>query len=141
MFSPLNIIIRPSRYKRWLFFCVHLLAVISVVLSQIALLLQVLLALMVLLSAFKHWLKVEPVWSIRWDLDEGQFFLAKGEQPYRDCIGIHQLYLIFGLLHLQIERAPKDYINLLIFPDSVDKQSLRRLRVAARWANIKPKSE
>ena len=116
--------------------CLHLLALISVGISELALLFKILIALLVLLSAFKHWSKSEPIWSLRWNLDEGELHLAKDSEPYRECLGIRQLYLVFGMLHLQIEHQPKKYLNLLIFPDSVDQQSFRRLRVAARWGSI-----
>jgi hypothetical protein len=114
---------------------------ISVGISQLALLFKLFIALFVLLHTFKHWCKSEPVWSLRWNLDEGELHLAKDSEPYQECIGIRQLYLVFGMLHLQIEQQPKKYINLLIFPDSVDRQSFRRLRVAARWGSIKVKPD
>jgi len=107
-----------------------------VVVSQLALLFKIFIVLLVLMSVFKHWLNRESIWSLRWNLDEGELYLSKDDQPYQECISIRQLYLVFGMLHLQIEHQPKKYLNLLIFPDSVDKLSFRRLRVAARWASI-----
>jgi len=109
--------------------------------SHLVLLFKIIIGLLVLLSAFKHWCKREPIWSLRWNLDEGELHLAKDSEPYQECLGIRQLYLVFGMLHLQIEHQPKKYLNILIFPDSVDRQSFRRLRVAARWGSIKVKAD
>lgn len=140
MFSPLNIIIKPSCIKRGLLLSIHALTIISVGLSHAPSLLKYPLIAAVLCSAVLYWRSIEPRWLLHWDLDAGVISVAKNSNALEECV-IAQLYLVFGMLYLQLKRSDKSHINLLIFPDSVDRESYRRLRVAARWANISIKSD
>ncbi|NQZ31830.1 MAG: hypothetical protein HRU06_11180 [Oceanospirillaceae bacterium] len=141
MFSPLNVIIKPSRIKRGLFLSIHALALLSLSLSLAPAALKYPLVVLVLASAVVYWRSMEPSWVLHWDLNAGLISVAKNSEPLEECIAIEQLYLVFGVLYIQLKRVDKVSVHLLIFPDSVNAESYRRLRVAARWASIVIKSE
>ena len=85
----------------------------------------------------------EPLIALHWDLSSNQLRMAIGTEPLRlACIS--ELYLLFGILSLHlvlIENHGRTRVRLLIFPDSVDTDSYRRLRVAARWGKLKVSDE
>lgn len=120
---------------------VYLLAIISISIAQIPTLLQLVTLAVLLCFAFLEYRSVEPDWHLHWNLQSGVISIARGSGSLETCVGIEQLYLVFGMLYLRLNREHHANIHLLIFPDSVDRQSYRRLRVAARWINIRLKSE
>jgi len=76
---------------------------------------------------------------LHWDLINNQLRIASSTGSLQLAV-IAELYLLFGILYLRlvyIEEHPNTPVRLLIFPDSVDSNSYRRLRVAARWARLK----
>lgn len=96
---------------------------------------------MVLVSALYELQIKEELVTLYWDVGNREVKVAIGAAALQHCVGITDLYLVAGILYLNIKKLKGGNIKLLVFPDSVDKQSYRRLRVAARWASIAPKKE
>ena len=143
MFSPLNVIIRPSRIKRWLYFAIHVLAAISIVAARLSSFWQATLLLIIICSACYLLYYREPLIALHWDLSSNQLRVASGTEPLR-LARLSEIYLLFGILSLHlvlIENQGRSRVRLLIFPDSVDTDSYRRLRVAARWGKLKAADE
>ena len=124
-----------------MFLLVYLLAFISIGIAQIPTLLQLFTLAVLLCFAFLEYRSVEPDWHLHWNLQSGVISIARGSGSLETCVGIEQLYLVFGMLYLRLNRQHHENIHLLIFPDSVERHSYRRLRGAARWINIRLKSE
>jgi len=139
VFSPLNVIIRPSRLKRWLYCLIHALAAISVYAASLPFVWQGMILLILFISFCYLLLHTEPITILHWDLINNQLRVANSAGPLQ-LAAISELYLIFGILYLHlvyVEENRGEVVKLLIFPDSVDVNSYRRLRVAARWARVK----
>lgn len=136
MFSPLNIIIKPSLIKRWLAFFIHLFVLISLYYVQLAAVWLLLFALIVLVSGWYEFKTKEPEYTLYWDLSERVVKIGVDNGALQSTLGISRLHLLFGIIYLQIKLANRRPIRLYIFKDSLDKQSYRKLRVAARWASL-----
>ncbi len=96
---------------------------------------------MVLVSAIYELQTKEELVTLYWDIGNREVKVAIGAAALQHCVGITDLYLVAGILYLNIKKQTGSSIKILIFPDSVDKQSYRRLRAVARWASIAPKKE
>ena len=140
MFSPLNIRIKPSKVRWWLSLFVHSLAVISLCYVALPFYLLLLIAIAITLSAWQDLLSNGVVYSLNWDLSQGSVRLATDGEAFKSG-EITRLHLLFGLLFIRIKFDNNTVLKLYIFSDSVDKQSYRKLRVAARWAKLHNSSQ
>ncbi len=131
--------IKPSRIKRWLYVAIHLLSLTSIFVADLNSLWQTFLASAVLLSVGYDLYRKQVTRVLFWDLVNCEISLAELDEPLQACLGISSLHLLFGILLLRIKHLDQSHTHLLIFPDSVNFQSYRRLRVAARWAKITTK--
>ncbi|MFT5706208.1 MAG: hypothetical protein ACI9ES_000479 [Oceanospirillaceae bacterium] len=137
MFSPLNIIIRPSLFKRGLYVTVHLLAVICIVATRLSGYWQLFLISLIALSALYEYKHRQPIITLHWDLISRKVSVAANDGPLQQTLGVTKVHLIFGMIFIQIKREAHPDLKLLVFRDSVDENSYRRLRVATRWASLK----
>ncbi|MEM5527813.1 protein YgfX [Gammaproteobacteria bacterium AS21] len=136
MFSPLNIIIKPSAIERWFYVGVHLLALLAISYAAIAIYYQLLLAALVSASAVYDYVRSKAVIRLFWEVDQQIVKVAFHDGAFELCASISELYLVFGILYLRLNRENKPAISVFIFPDSVDKKNYRRLKVAATWGRL-----
>ncbi len=80
------------------------------------------------------------MYSLFWDLSQGSIRVAAGDEAFESG-EVQKLHLLFGLLFMRIKFDNNTSLKLYIFSDSVDKQSYRKLRVAARWAKLHNSSQ
>lgn len=137
MFSPLNIVIKPSRFRRWLSLFIHLLVLASLLYIDLPLFGLLIIAVVILVSAVFDLLKKQDQYALHWNVSQGSVAVSIYNQTLIPCIKIQRLHLLFGLLFIHLKFEERADLKLYIFKDSVDAQSYRRLRVAARWANLK----
>lgn len=114
-----------------------MLVFISIFLSQLAFIWQLAIAFIVALSLVYEWLINEKTIFLVWDLDQYKIAVSIANGPLEQCLSIAKLNVLFGVIYLHIKISANSDLHLYIFPDSVDQQSYRKLRVAARWATIK----
>ncbi|MGB1238099.1 MAG: protein YgfX [Pseudomonadales bacterium] len=136
MFSPLNIRIKPSRYRRWLYSLALAAALGALCFTAAPWYIQLCLLFAVCVVGRSLFRKGVD-WVLLWDVDAAQIKLARAGEPLTACRKIRMLYNVFYLLYLELELEGGRVERLLIFPDSVDPQSYRRLQVAVRWGSIK----
>lgn len=141
MFSPLSVVIKPSRIKRWLYASAHLLVILCISLSQLGFIFKLAIIFFVGVSLVYEWLINEKKIFLVWDLDQYKIVISFANGPLQQCLSIAKLNVLFGIIYLHIKISAKPDLHLYIFPDSVDQQSYRKLRVAARWATIKINSD
>ncbi len=135
MFSPLNIRIKPSGIRRWLSLAIHLLALISLFYVALPFYLLLLIAVTVFTSGLHDIFSHKDRYNLYWDLSQGDVRLAVNQGAFESG-EIQRLHLLFGLLFIHLKFENGKALKLYIFKDSVDKQSYRKLRVAARWAKL-----
>lgn len=80
------------------------------------------------------------MYSLLWDLSQGCVRVASDKEAFVSG-EVQRLHLLFGLLFIHIKLDNDKALKLFIFKDSVDKQSYRKLRVAARWAKLHNSSQ
>ncbi|MEH6443373.1 MAG: protein YgfX [Oceanospirillaceae bacterium] len=127
----------PSRSKRRLYIAIHLLSVMCIIATRLTADWQLFFISLIVFSALYEYKYKQPRVALHWDLISRKVNVAINAGPLQQTLGVVKVHLIFGVLLLQIKRAAKSDLKLLIFKDSVDENSYRRLRVAARWASLK----
>jgi hypothetical protein len=140
VFSPVNVRIKPSKIRRWLSLFIHSLGVVSLCYVALPFYLLILIAIVIGLSALQDFLSSKVVYSLLWDLSQGCVRVASDKEALVSG-EVQRLHLLFGLLFIHIKLDNDKALKLFIFKDSVDKQSYRKLRVAARWAKLHNSSQ
>jgi len=136
VFSPLNIIIKPSAIERWFHLGVHLLAMLAISYAAIAIYYQLILVSFLIVSAIYNYTRRRSVVRLFWEVDQKVVKVAFDDNALQLCQSIQEIYLLFGILYLRLSRENKPAISVFVFPDSVDKNDYRRLKVAAKWGRL-----
>ena len=143
---PLDLTVNSSKILYIYFIFVFLFSLISVLISGIPLKFQILLGMLLCLVSL-HFLKYQSknkITSIKLNqADEWEIEINNNEshkvELYGECIVTYFLvWLNFTTFN---EIGKKKKFNLLLLPDSADKNLLRQLRVRLRFLSLIDKDE
>lgn len=135
MFSPLDIVIKPSGYFRYFYYSCLVVASCAVLYSDLSLIIGSLVCA-VLLALCCIRLDNPKVIRMFWDLDKPSMRLLCLDSGWQDGIRIEKIHLLPYLYFFKITIKSGKSISICIFPDSVLSEERRRLKLALQLGKM-----